>query len=156
MKKTYSVFDVANWFLSKEEMTPKKLQKLVYYAYSWFLTLNNDSLDNLENKLFSDEEIQAWVHGPVCPSLYKKYVEYGYNEIPKVDKHTIEVFEKEVDSTLEEVWLVYGNFDGNELESITHQEKPWKKARNGFGPLDNCTEIISDKDIYSCYIQRVG
>lgn len=28
----YSIFDVANWFLSKGDMTQKKLQKLCYYA----------------------------------------------------------------------------------------------------------------------------
>lgn len=33
---------VANWFLTKESMTPKKVQKLVYYAYSWYLTLMNE------------------------------------------------------------------------------------------------------------------
>ena len=30
--KKLNIFDVANWFLSKEEMTHKKLQKLCYYA----------------------------------------------------------------------------------------------------------------------------
>nr|DAX92906.1 MAG TPA: hypothetical protein [Caudoviricetes sp.] len=30
-----SVFDIANWFLTKEAMTPKKLQKLVYYYFAW-------------------------------------------------------------------------------------------------------------------------
>ena len=33
-----TVSNVAKWFLSKESMTPKKLQKIVYYAYAWFLT----------------------------------------------------------------------------------------------------------------------
>lgn len=28
----YSVYDIADWFLSKEEMAHKKLQKLCYYA----------------------------------------------------------------------------------------------------------------------------
>ena len=43
--------DIANWFLSKESMSPKKIQKLVYYAYSWYLTLMNDSEEELTNKL---------------------------------------------------------------------------------------------------------
>lgn len=49
---------IAKWFLSKESMSPKKIQKLVYYAYSWYLTLMNDSVEYLNNKLF-DEEIKA-------------------------------------------------------------------------------------------------
>ncbi len=28
----YSVYDIANWFLLKQEMTHKKLQKLCYYS----------------------------------------------------------------------------------------------------------------------------
>ena len=35
----YSVFDIANWFLLKEEMTQKKLQKLCYYAQAWCYAL---------------------------------------------------------------------------------------------------------------------
>ena len=35
----YSYNDVADWFLvkGKGEISPKKLQKLVYYAYAWVL-----------------------------------------------------------------------------------------------------------------------
>lgn len=29
-----SLTDAASWFLSKQSMSPKKLQKLLYYAYS--------------------------------------------------------------------------------------------------------------------------
>ena len=79
MKRT--VFDVANWFLSKESMTPKKLQKLVYYAYSWYLTLVNESKDDLTAKLFTSR-LEAWVHGPVFPELYQKYK--GYSSIDEV------------------------------------------------------------------------
>ena len=32
---------IANWFLQKEAMSPKKLQKLVYYAYAWNLIVNH-------------------------------------------------------------------------------------------------------------------
>lgn len=31
-----TVFDVAEWFLSKESMTNKKLQKLCCYAQAWY------------------------------------------------------------------------------------------------------------------------
>ena len=39
----HTVYDVANWFLANvENVTNKKLQKLVYYAYAWFLVFNNE------------------------------------------------------------------------------------------------------------------
>lgn len=43
---------VAQYFLSKESMSLKKLQKLVYYAYGWTLALLNESLENMEYHLF--------------------------------------------------------------------------------------------------------
>ena len=58
----FTIFDIANWFLSKEGMTHKKLQKLCYYAQAWYLAL-------YKNKLI-DGYFEAWVHGPVNSSLY--------------------------------------------------------------------------------------
>ena len=66
----YNVFDVANWFISKGDISPKKLQKLVYYAYAWYLTFMNDSDNELNNRLFEDRA-EAWIHGPVFPKLYR-------------------------------------------------------------------------------------
>ncbi len=34
-----NIFDVADWFLSKEAMPHKKLQKLCYYYKAWGLAL---------------------------------------------------------------------------------------------------------------------
>lgn len=72
---------VAQYFLSKESMSLKKLQKLVYYAYGWTLALLNESLENMEYHLFPNR-IEAWVHGPTIPDLYHKYKSYGWNDIP--------------------------------------------------------------------------
>ena len=67
------VINVASFFLNKDpNMTHKKLQKLVYYAYVWYIVENNDDCFNISNKLF-DDEIEAWVHGPVCRNLYDSY-----------------------------------------------------------------------------------
>ena len=44
----YSVFDIANWFLSKGEMTQKKLQKLCYYAQAWCYALKGYRLEDTD------------------------------------------------------------------------------------------------------------
>lgn len=152
----YTYNDVANWFLAKGDgkISPKKLQKLVYYAYAWSLTLMNDSADNLKNKLFKDAEFEAWVHGPVIHDLYKEYAEYGFSPITK--KVEEPAFTEDVEDILNQVREAYGKFSANELESMTHQESPWKNARKGLLPLDSSSKAISDKDIFNCYIQRVG
>lgn len=150
----YSALDIAKWFLSKEAMTPKKVQKLVYYAYAWYLTLSNEEKDKLQNRLFS-EDIQAWVHGPVVYELYDEYKTYRFNTIPK-DLNTDFEFNIDTVDVLEQVWEVYGHFNANELESITHQEDPWILTREGYGPLDACNEVITDDKIFEYYGSRIA
>ena len=46
-----TVFDVAQWFLAKESMTHKKLQKLIYYYYAWGQALlKRDVIDDARNR----------------------------------------------------------------------------------------------------------
>lgn len=150
---SYPVEAVAKWFLSRKSMSPKKLQKMLYYAYVWVLTLLNESADDLNNRLF-EEKFEAWVHGPVIYSVYDQYREWGFSDIPQYEGE-VPKFADEVEDILEQVLDVYGNFTGNQLESMTHQEDPWKKAREGYGPLDRCNEVISDESIFEYYIKRV-
>ena len=75
-------YNIADFFLTKSELTPKKVQKLVYYAYSWFIAINNQSANQIENILF-DEIPEAWIHGPVFPSLYLRFKSFNWNEIPR-------------------------------------------------------------------------
>lgn len=115
------VIEVAEFFLTKQSMTNKKIQKLCYYAQAWYYALYN-------KKLF-EEKIEAWVHGPVCPVLYREYADYGYKEIPKLNKK-IDMQENEI-SLLNQIYDIYGKFDGDELEILTHRERPWIEARDG-------------------------
>lgn len=151
----YEAKDVAEWFLSKEAMSPKKIQKMIYYAYSWFLTFYNETEDNLRNRLFNDK-IEAWVHGPVIPSIYHAYKDRGYTDIDKINQDLDSKFDKETLDVLNQVYEVYGGYNGNELESITHQESPWINAREGLDVLDSSNEVISDSDIFECYSARLG
>lgn len=152
----YSYEDVANWFLvkGKGEISPKKLQKLVYYAYAWTLTLLNDSSEELNIRLFDDAKFEAWIHGSVLYDLYTKYASYGFENIDEPKEQP--AFVEDVEDILEQVWEVYGNYTADQLESMTHQETPWKNARRDLSPLDSSSVPINDRDIFNCYIQRVG
>lgn len=152
----YTYDEVADWFLAKGngKISPKKLQKLVYYAYAWALTLLNDSADELNNRLFDNGRFEAWVHGPVIHGLYNEYSEYGFNSI--TEEKNMPTFTEDVEDILNQVWDVYGKYSADQLESMTHQELPWQNARKGLSPLDSSSNIISDEDIYNCYIQRVS
>lgn len=140
----YSVFDVADWFLNKESMTPKKLQKLSYYFEAWGHALFNQNF-------IKDTQFQAWVHGPVSPDLYNKYRDYGWNYIPKIEVDNSDMFEREVVFLLESVWETYGDKSANELEALTHSESPWINARKGLESDQPSDNVISSEDMHSFY-----
>lgn len=154
MAKEYTADTIAQWFLSKSSMSPKKLQKILYYAYSWVLTLMNDESTNLQNRLF-DDKFEAWVHGPVIRSIYVKYADRGYHDITDYEGKELPSVSADIKDILEQVNEVYDGYTADELESITHQEAPWKKARVGLSALDSSDKVISDVDIFNCYIKRV-
>ncbi|EGQ1299542.1 DUF4065 domain-containing protein [Staphylococcus pseudintermedius] len=132
-------------------MSPKKLQKLLYYAQSWAITLENEKSDDIKIRLF-DEKFEAWVHGPVIPIVYRQYKEYGYSNIPQTSE--IVEFDEDIENVLQQVLEVYGDYNGNELENLTHQEKPWQNAREGFSSLELCQIEISEKDMFEYYMKQ--
>ncbi|MCR5661282.1 MAG: DUF4065 domain-containing protein [bacterium] len=139
-----TITDVANWFLAKESMTHKKLQKLCYYAQAWHCAL-------LDEPLFADE-VQAWVHGPVIPALYKLYSDFGWKQIPQYTGELPKFNEKTLE-ILETVVNTYMKFTGDVLERITHAEKPWQEARGNLEPWETCTAPISTVSMATFYKQ---
>lgn len=139
-----TIIDIAKFFLSKNDhnMTHKKLQKLCYYAYAWYLVLRGE-------RLF-EERFQAWVHGPVSPLLYKKYKGHGWNPIPPEDEPFLQ---SEVIEVLEEVYRTYGEFTGDDLESLTHSELPWIEARGDLPKYEPSNTYLSDETIKEYYSQ---
>lgn len=146
--------DVVRWFLSQESMSPKKLQKLLYYAYSWGLVFLNDERGSIENKLF-DGKFEAWVHGPVMYDIWKEFKEYGFMDIPQ-NVGTVITLREDIEDILRQVYEAYGDFTGNQLEILTHSEEPWIEAREGSLPMDSSDNLIKDTTIYNYYVQKLG
>lgn len=138
---------VANYFLTKEPMTQKKLQKLTYYAYVQYIIENNDEL-LVDNFLFQ-EKPEAWLHGPVFPTLYQEYKMYNWKLIPMY-KNIITLPEC-IKELLDKVYEEYKNYSADELEYKTHCEKPWQDARKNVDVLDSSNEIITPQSIYEYY-----
>ena len=138
-----NVHDIADWFLSKESMTHKKVQKLCYYAQAWYCALYDGS------PLFADE-IQAWVQGPVVASLYPSFADYRWNEIPQIDSAPSNL-SPEAEKVLDAVYDTYGALTGDQLESLTHSEEPWKIARGYLKPWETCQTPISCESMRSFY-----
>ncbi len=125
-----------------EQLTPMKLQKLVYYSHGWHLGLDQGPL--------CDEEVEAWQWGPVFPSLYHAVKHWGNLPIAepvrlprvfpitgKIDalfttprlsesEHRFEM------ALIRRVWDVYGHLTAIGLSRMTHEEgSPWVLARDG-------------------------
>lgn len=149
-EKSLTVVDVAQFFSSKEVMTHKKLQKLVYYAYAWYIALNNDDCDNIKNRLCKKTNFEAWVHGPVCHELYN-LCSNNYGMVEKYNGKINELITGELKSYLEKIWKTFGKYTGDELESMTHLETPWINARKGIEASKPSNEIIEEKDMFIYY-----
>lgn len=143
-----NIFKLAEAFLSIESMTLKKLQKLCYYAYAWYLAQTDEEL--------FPNEFEAWVHGPVDPKLYQEY----RNNRNYIGWSLIDKFEGDVNedalTIAKWVYEAYGEYSGEVLEAISHQESPWINARDGRNPWESCKQKISTEDIKKYYRGLIG
>ena len=133
---------MANVILSVcDNVSNKKLQKISYYVYAWYLTIYGEKI--------SDVCYEAWEHGPVCRRLYIKYKKYGWNVIPRYDGFVLATNEEI--AFVQSIVTVYGKYSADELEEMTHRESPWINARRIMKEKGLLDVTISDKDIIDYY-----
>lgn len=147
----YNASTVADYFIAFSHehgdlLTNLKLQKLLYYAQAWFLSLH-------ERPLFK-EDLQAWVHGPVVPEVYHRFKEATWK--PILEDVSSPTLEPEVVEHLDEIMGQYGGMTAYQLERLTHQELPWINARKGFAPDEPSTAIISHVDMKTYYRSQLN
>jgi uncharacterized phage-associated protein len=129
---------IANYFLdlawsSGQSIDPMKLQKLVYYAVGWYAGYMGQQLVN--------ENVEAWPFGPVIPSLYHEFKQFGAGQITsKATDFTGTGFaevptpsDPNLRRFLENIWSSYGQFTGWKLSEMTHApggpwELTWREA----------------------------
>lgn len=132
----YTPRQIADFFLyaGKEDqsMTPMKLIKLVYIAHGWSL--------GLYNKPLITEAPQAWKYGPVIPSLYDEFRQYGNQKIDiPVDENPIQ--DDKINKLLEKIWNTYGKYTAIQLSAMTHEPGTpwsitWEKAKKQYKTLN--------------------
>ncbi|MES2834249.1 MAG: type II toxin-antitoxin system antitoxin SocA domain-containing protein [Pseudomonadota bacterium] len=144
---TYTALDIAKWFVnatdreSGDAITHLKVQKLIYYAQGW-------ALANLGRPLFQ-EDMEAWAHGPVAPSVFAHFRDKGFNAI-EPQPITRRVVGDDAD-LLAAVNEKYGVFSAKRLERMTHTESPWLNARGDLRPEARCANPISKADMKSFF-----
>ncbi|MDE6564624.1 MAG: DUF4065 domain-containing protein [Muribaculaceae bacterium] len=128
----YKVLDIANKLLSHaansgegELMSNMKLQKMLYYQQGFHIAY-------FDTPLF-EENIEAWMYGPVVPDVYEYFKGSGSNGL--------EPFEDEIpladveEALFNEVFRVYGAFSASGLMNMTHKEYPWLSTSTGVGNI---------------------
>lgn len=137
----YSIFTIADWFLLKERMPHKKLQKLCYYSLAWSYAIQPEPVCNAV--------FEAWVHGPVCRELYDKYSRFGFGYLPEPDVSP--QLDAATEDFLGSVWATYGGSTANALEALTHSEPPWQIARAGLQVDEPSVKAINPDDMRDYY-----
>jgi len=156
----YSPQEVANYFLKKgkteqKEITPMKLQKLLYFAHGWYLAETGKPLLN--------ETIEVWKYGPVVSSIYEFFKSYGNDPIQNYVEYispsgssfyqpTLKANNKEVLDILDGVWYIYSDFSARTLSNMTHEEgTPWSQIVDEHGGIEN---VQRGKDIEDYRIRQ--
>lgn len=157
MGQAPSVNAVADYFLTKinvedgDSITNLKLQKLVYYAQAWHYTI-------LGRPAFR-EEVQAWAKGPAVYTLWKRFQLAGWGALNPKDMKTdpMKALPDDTRELIDDVWDRYGEFQGHELQELTHSEAPWINARGTTPPGGSSTEEItleSMREFYSTLLVK--
>ena len=101
-----------------ERLTNLKLQKLLYYQQGYHLAAFGTPL--------FEEDVEAWMYGPVVPMVYDAYSQYGSAVLPEVGD-TITLSEDE-ELLFNQVYDAYREFSAIGLMNLTHTEAPWMNA----------------------------
>ena len=115
-----------------------KLQKLIYYCQVWSLVWRDEPL-------FADP-IEAWRDGPVVPNVREDML---YRNSGQVER-SLPMAERDV-AHIDRVLVMYGHMSMQQLIDLTHDERPWQKARAGLAPDAKSNEPMPLETIAQFY-----
>ena len=141
MGTSYSAIAIANYFVDcskgKSDLTPMKMQKLIFIAHGWYLAYFDEPL--------IEDEIQPWEWGPVIPIVYDSFRSFGNRPITKkgtnfefdwdyfseLKKPEVDKDDEQVKLFLKQVWEAYAKYSASQLSKSTHKKgTPWDKANS--------------------------
>lgn len=135
-------------FEQLREVTPLALQKTLYFVQGLYFS-------KYETPLFSDD-CQAWVHGPVYVEIYDMFRSFRYDPIDDFRFELLKGKSTDLDEKEKEVVNLvvntFGMYSGKVLERITHKEKPWIDAREGYLENEPSQEEISKEAIKEYFV----
>jgi len=118
-----SAKSVANFFIEKGDYSQLHIQKLVYFAYGWYMAATKGG------RLFR-EPIEAWDYGPVIPDVYHCLKETGSSMITEPIEGVAPVTDADTIGLLDAVNERYGDVGAFDMVTLTHVgDTPWTRAR---------------------------
>ena len=126
----YEARDIAKFFIEcaesegRNDMSPLKIQKLVYFAHGMYLAMTG-------GKPLIEEDVYAWIYGPVIKPLYRELKIWGsktvqsdfFDDAKKVSEN------KEIADFLKNIWELLKKYTAVQLSMMTHEKNgPWDKV----------------------------
>ncbi|GEM_PF-376717 len=116
-----------------DNVSPMKLQKLLYYVKVWGI---------VSGEHFLDATFEKWSYGPVNDQVFQTYKKYSSKSIPKHAAKSV-VLKTSAKKSIDFILACYAPYDALSLSAMTHEDEPWKKT-----PLN---KTIADKAILHYY-----
>lgn len=146
---THSALDIAKKIIHCTDVekgdiiSNLKLQKMLYYMQGYWLAI-------FKEPLFEDE-IEAWMYGPVVPTVYDHFKKFGSSAImpEDVDKPEFINLNDTEEDLFNNVIEEYGQFSAVKLMEMTHKETPWKSVSPSRG------SIISHKSMREYFLSQL-
>lgn len=133
----YSSSLVSNAFVhhgrqSKRKFNHLEIQKLVFFAHCWSLTMTCESV--------VAERPEAWPRGPIFASLYHRLKPFGPKAIPLLQELDAaagrfaplipDLNDRHLWRFIEQVFDRYGKFTDRQLSALAHEpDGPWAATR---------------------------
>ncbi len=134
-----NINDLSKYLIHKKNVdSPLLLQKILFLIRVEELRKNNDF------KVFKDEKFEVWINGPAMREVYNnfKLFFFGKDEKDEYINNKNEYFE--YDDYIEKYMNLYREKGIWYLVELTHQNKGWISAREGFEPDQICQNEIDE------------
>ena len=96
------------------------------------------------------EQIEAWQHGPVVPTEYFRFSQFGGSAIPPQVNFDDELIEPRDLAVSNDVYGYYGQYSAWKLRNMTPEEAPWIAAWN------RDDKVISNEELRLFFEKEVG
>lgn len=154
--KTVPLNDLVNYVAYKlGTYSHFKIQKSIYYLQAYHLAQFGTPL--------IEEDFEAWVHGPVIRKLWKEFRSKGIAAYEDLKYSGTATDAKKIKKMVSSEQLAYidemigelKKVTALQLEAMTHEETPWKKARVGLKHSEAGRNVISKNSIKLYFVKKL-